>query len=117
MFIDSQDGPEDQVVFSTSHGQFYYALRIALQQFGLQDSGYSMHSLRHGRALHAFLNGISPHAVMMKGRWASEGTASATCRYREPSWSRRSCQKVLSDGTHPGSGRRKQTEKAKFMKF
>lgn len=82
ILIESRDAPAQLAIFNISHGQSDYHLRQALQRFGLQNVGYSLHILRNGATVHAFLTGISSHAVMIiiggpspsmiEARWATE---------------------------------------------
>lgn len=71
-FIAVQKLSEHQSVFRMSHGPLEYQLHTALVRLGLHEICYSLHSFRHGVGVRAFMNGVSSHALMMQGRWASE---------------------------------------------
>jgi len=59
------------MVFQVSKFSFYNLFHGSLQAFGLSGQGYSPHSLRHGGATRAFLQGKSINDIRFRGRWSN----------------------------------------------
>ena len=55
-----------------SRSAFVAQLRVALRSAGIDDAGFSGHSLRIGAATAAAAAGIPDHTIKMLGRWQSE---------------------------------------------
>lgn len=67
--------PTDEL-FSMSYYQLSKAFDTALAHLGISSLGFTLHSIRHGGATSAFLQGAQFAEVMELGRWASK----ASCR-------------------------------------
>ena len=57
------------LLFPYSYASFAIYLEKTLYSLGLQDVGYTLHSLRHGKATHDFLLSAPFDDIMSKGRW------------------------------------------------
>lgn len=66
--------PTERLFHATSQ-QRTTALRAALHALDVRGTRYSLHSLRHGAASQARLDGLTIAEVADLGRWSSERTA------------------------------------------
>ena len=61
-------------VFPYAYRALSSVLRDLISFFSLENCGYTLHSLRHGGATSAYLNGVPFADIAFRGRWASHGT-------------------------------------------
>lgn len=61
-------------LFGHTYGQLDRTFKNTPAELGLGETGYSLHSLRHGGATHEWLTGASLLYIMERGRWRSEHT-------------------------------------------
>lgn len=59
-------------LFCLSYALLMAVFKTSLEHFHLHNTGYTLHSLRHGGATFDWLNGNRLEDVMLKGRWSSE---------------------------------------------
>lgn len=100
-------------MFGLSYSQLNALFQKALNYLGLDDLGFTLHSLRHGGATTDWLGGMPFSELMLKGRWESEKSckrylnAGSDFCYRSISHKRKrsSFKHFRSAGRAPARGR------------
>lgn len=76
MFLEELQQPREHPLFGFGYQLYLSQFKAVLTDLGLGDIGFRPHSLRHGDAVHDYLQGHSVTSIVHRGRWASEATAS-----------------------------------------
>lgn len=56
-------------LFSHSYSSYRKCFELSLNRLGLQNAGFTLHSLRHGAATHDFLCNVPLPTIQDRGRW------------------------------------------------